>query len=306
MRVAFAGSSQFSLPSLRALAHAGHDVVVVVTAPDQPGDRGRPAPRPVRDLARELGLAVAQPPRFTAAVVSELQSARAELLIVCAYGQLLRRSVLEAFPLGAWGVHPSLLPRHRGAAPIAAAILEGDATTGVTIYSMDERMDAGPILTRAEVRVHPRATTPALTRELAEIAAELLVRTLEQHTSGALIPAPQDEEQASYTSKLTREDALVSWSMTAAHIDRLVRGLQPWPGTRCQLVGSTVKLLAGEPLTAGSGPGAPGDVLGTQGESLEVATGAGAYLIHLVQPPSAKPMTPAAFLRGRRPPAQVV
>lgn len=300
MRIAFAGSAEFSLPSLRALAGAGHEVVVVLTAPDRVGDRGRPAPRPVRDLAAELGLPVAQPERLTATAVSELQSARAELLVVCAYGQLLRKPVLEAFPLGAWGVHPSLLPRHRGASPIASTILGGDPTTGVTIYAMDERMDAGPILARVELPVAPRATTPVLADQLAQAGADLLLRTLTRYEAGAVVPTPQDETQATYSHKLSRADAAVCWSAPAVQIDRLVRALQPWPGAVCQLGGTTVKLLEGEPLPAAGEAASPGSLVGTVGESVKIATGEGAYLVHLVQPPSARSMTPAAFLRGRR------
>jgi methionyl-tRNA formyltransferase len=301
LRVAFAGSADFSLPSLRALVEAGHEVVLVLTAPDRLGDRGRPARRPVRDLAREMGLPVAQPARLAGPALAELESAKAELLVVCAYGQLLRQPALEAAPNGAWGVHPSLLPRHRGAAPIASAILAGDRSTGVTIYSMDERMDAGPILAQVELPLHPRATTPTLTDVLAAAGAELLLRTLEGYESGEVVPSPQDESRATYSHKLTRADAAISWSLPAVQIDRLVRALQPWPGAICELSGAAVKLLDGEPVPAGGEVAPPGSAIGAVGESVQVATGEGAYLVHLVQPPSARPMTPAAFLRGQRP-----
>lgn len=300
MRIVFAGSSEFALPSLRALAEAGHEVTLVLTAADRPGDRGRLAARPVSDLARKMGLAVAQPLRLTAAT-PEVEAARADLLVVCAYGQLLPEAVLAAFPLRAWGVHPSLLPRHRGASPIAAAILAGDDTTGVTIYAMDERMDAGPILAQATIAVEPRATTPSLTRELAQVASVLLVKALEQQRSGELTATPQDELLATYSHKLSRRDGVISWTMAAVEIDRLVRALQPWPGTSCELQGGPVKLLAGEPQPGDNAGHAPGALLGWEGDSARVATGAGAYLIHSVQPPSGKPMTPAAYVRGRRP-----
>ncbi|MHB1500826.1 MAG: methionyl-tRNA formyltransferase [Candidatus Dormibacteria bacterium] len=300
MRVAFAGSAGFSVPSLRALAESEHEVVRVLTVPDGLGARGHAAPRPVRDLALELGLPVAQPPRLTASRVLELELDRAELLIVCAYGQLLPEGVLATFGRGAWGVHPSLLPRHRGASPIPSAILAGDETTGVTIYQMDLRMDAGPILMQAAIPVPPRTTSPKLSEELALVASELLLETLHQAEEGNLSPMPQDDLVASYCAKMSRGDSVTSWDMPAEKIDRLVRALQPWPGAVAELGGRQLKLLSGEAMAAPDGSAPPGTVIGTVGEAVVVATGAGAYLVQLVQPSSSRAMTPAAFLRGQR------
>ena len=300
MRIVFAGSTTFALPSLSALARGPHEVAYVLTAPERKGDRGRPAERPVRDLARALGCQVMQPERADAAAFAEMGPL--DMLIVCAYGQLLADPVLSLFSHGAWGVHPSLLPRHRGASPIAAAILAGDVQTGVSIYQMDRRLDAGPVLARVGVAVPPRATTPSLTAMLAPTAADLLEATLDSFSAGQVVGSAQDEALATYAPKVTRDSGEMSWEMPATTIDRSVRALQPWPGSRANLCGSRVKLISGDvismPPALGEAP--PGQLLGMKGDSLAIATGAGAYLIEKLQPPGARPMTARDFLHGRR------
>lgn len=302
MRIAFAGSTTFSLPSLTALAGGPHELAWVLTAAERRGDRGRPAERPVRDLAQCLRLPVLQPERADARALTAAGAGDADLLIVCAYGQLLSDSVLALFHHGAWGVHPSLLPRHRGASPVASAILAGDVETGVSIYQMERRLDAGPVLAQVSAGVPPRATTPALTEMLASKAADLLLRTLESFTAGELEPRSQDEALATYAPKVTRGSGAVSWRMPAITIDRAVRALQPWPGTRADLCGSPVKLLSGEVMAprADIADAAPGDLLGIRDNAVAIATGAGAYLLQKLQPPGSRPMSALAFLHGRR------
>ncbi|MHB1522917.1 MAG: methionyl-tRNA formyltransferase [Candidatus Dormibacteria bacterium] len=295
MLVVFAGSGEFALGPLRALAASRHRVVAVVTAPDRIGDRGRPAPRPVRDLAGELGLPVLQPHRLGSDDLADGLSSGAELLVVCAYGQLVRRPVLEAFPRGAVGVHPSLLPRHRGASPVAAAVLAGDTVSGVTIYQMDDRLDAGPVLASESLPIAQGATTPMLQAALEAVAARLLPATLDLMEEGRIVPRPQAEDQATYAPRLSRADGRVSWAQPAEEIERRLRALQPWPGVTVELGGTEVKLLAG---SASSDPGPA-----SAPESVVVPTTSGAFQIDLVQPPGGRPMTAAAFLRGRRTPA---
>jgi methionyl-tRNA formyltransferase len=295
LQVVFAGSGEFALGPLRALAASRHRVVAVLTAPDGFGDRGRRAPRPVRDLAGELGLPVLQPHRLGAGDLADALRSGAELLVVCAYGQLVRRPLLEAFPRGAVGVHPSLLPRHRGASPVVAALLAGDTVSGVTIYQLDERLDAGPVLATESLPISGKATTPTLQEALEAVAAHLLPATLDLMEAGSIVPQPQAEDQATYAPRLSRADGRVSWGQPAEEIERRLRALQPWPGVTVELGGTEVKLLAG---SARSGPGPA-----SSPESVIVPTASGAFQIDLVQPPGGRPMTAAAFLRGRRSPA---
>ena len=292
MLVVYAGSGEFALGPLRALADSRHRVLAVLTAPESVGDRGRPAPRPVRDLAGELGLPVLQPTRLTTDDLAGALRAGAELLVVCAYGQLVRRPVLAAFPRGAVGVHPSLLPRHRGASPVAAAILAGDQVTGVTIYQMDERLDSGPILAAESLPISREATTPTLQASLEAVAARLLPATLDRLEQGRITPQPQSEGQATYAPRLSRADGRVSWDQPAEEIERRLRALQPWPGVRAELGGTEVKLLAGRARSD--------QAAASPSESVVVPTASGLFQIDLVQPSGGRPMTAAAFMRGRR------
>ena len=295
MLVVYAGSGEFALGPLRALAASRHRVLAVLTAPDSVGDRGRPAPRPVRDLAGELGPPVLQPTRLTTDDLAGALRAGAELLVVCAYGQLVRRPVLEALPRGAVGVHPSLLPRHRGASPVAAAILAGDQVTGVTIYQMDQRLDSGPTLAAESLPISREATTPTLQASLEAVAARLLPATLDRLEQGRITPQPQSEGQATYAPRLSRADGRVSWSQPAEEIERRLRALQPWPGVRAELGGTEVKLLAGRARSD--------QAAASPSESVVVPTASGLFQIDLVQPSGGRPMTAAAFMRGRRAPA---
>ncbi len=302
MRVVFAGSGDFAVPSLRALDQAGHSVVLVLTAPDRLGSRGRPARRPVRDLALELGAPLAKPDRLTVDSLGGISLDSAELLIVCDYGQLLPTSVLQLFQRGAVGVHPSLLPKLRGASPISGAILEGLRETGVTIYQMDSRMDAGPILAQRVQPVSSNVTAPSLSDQLAQLAAGLLIETMANLAELQEQAPAQDEADATFTTKVAKEDGEISWELGAETIDRKVRALQPWPGTVASIAGARVKLLAGRPgeLSQGLTAQPPGTILAVSAGSALVATGDGAYELDLLQPPGGTPMAPAAYLRGRR------
>jgi methionyl-tRNA formyltransferase len=306
LRIAFLGTADFAVPSLAACLEAGCDVAAVVTQPERPGDRGRPAPRPVGELARERGLPLLQPHRIREpAATAELLDLGLDALVVAAYGQILPIALLEGPRLGGVNVHGSLLPRWRGASPVAAAILAGDAETGVSIMRMDAGMDTGPVYAMRATPIAATETAPELTGRLAALGADLLVEVLAGLEAGTVTAVPQDGAAATLAPRLRRDDGRVDWSeMGAAEVDRRVRGLDPWPGVTAPLGGAEVRLLAGAPLSRGDGSGPPGTVLRTDREVAEVATREGVYAVRRVQPPGRRPMDAAAYLRGRRAPSQ--
>jgi len=283
------------VPSLRALLQAGHRLHLVVTQPDRPGHRLRLTPPPVKVAAQELGLEVFQPERIRAPEsVARLTVAAPELIVVVAYGQIVPRSVLEIPPRGVLNVHASLLPRHRGAAPVNHAILAGDRMTGVTIMRLDELLDHGPVLAARETEIGLGEDAVALGGRLALMGAELLVDVLARLDD--LRPVEQDHAAATQAPKLSREDGELDWSLAADEIDRRVRALQAWPGVTLPLGGRRVKVLRGRPLT---GSGRPGEVLAAGRDGVEVAAGHGSYLLEEVQPPGRRPMAPRGLVTVR-------
>ena len=240
----FIGTAAFAVPSLRALHRAGHDVALVVTQPDRPGHRMRLTPPAVKVAAVELGLEVFQPERIRAPeAVARLGALAPELVVVVAYGQIIPRSVLAIPPRGVLNVHGSLLPRHRGAAPIAGAILGGDEVTGITIMRMDEQLDHGPILAVRATVIAEGEDSVVLTSRLAQMGAELLVDTVARLES--IEAVEQDHAGATPAPRLRREDGELDWSVGTAEIDRRVRALQPWPGVTLPTKKGRVKVLRG-------------------------------------------------------------
>ena len=232
------------MPSLQALHAAGHEIQLVITQPTRPGHRKKPTPPQVKTAAEAVALPVIQPARIKAPEVAETMRAMApDLLVAVAYGQIIPESVLSIPRLGAVNVHASLLPRHRGAAPVAHAILSGDRETGVTIMRMDEQLDHGPILTSRKTVIGEREDAAVLTRRLAVMGAQLLVETLKHIEQ--IKPIDQEHEQATFTPRLRREDGELDWELGAAEIDRRVRGLQPWPGVTLPTKKGRVKVLSG-------------------------------------------------------------
>jgi methionyl-tRNA formyltransferase len=283
------------VPSLRALHRAGHDVALVVTQPDRPGNRMRLTPPAVKVAARELGLEVFQPERIRAPeAVDRLAALGPELAVVVAYGQIIPRSVLAIPPRGVLNVHGSLLPRHRGAAPIAHAILSGDTVTGVTIMQMDEQLDHGPILAMRETTIGPREDAAALAERMAAMGAELLVATVARLDE--ITPVEQDHAAATVAPKLAKQDGDLDWDLDAGELDRRVRGLHPWPGVTLPLAGERIKVLRGRPM---EGSGVPGEVLRVGRDGVEVAAGRGSYLLEEVQPPGRRAMAPQALVANR-------
>jgi methionyl-tRNA formyltransferase len=291
VRLAFMGSPDFAVPALRALHAAGHDVAAVYCQPPRPAGRGHAVRRcPVHVAAEALGLAVRTPARLRGNATAQAEFAALDLdaAVVAAYGLILPAPMLSAPRRGCLNIHASLLPRWRGAAPIQAAILAGDAQTGITIMQMDAGLDTGPILLQQAVPITEETTAAALHDTLAELGARLALRALAENPP----PTPQPAEGATYAPKLSRADGRLDWRQDAAALARRVRALNPWPGTFALLDGKPLKVLAAKPEP---GAGAPGTVLD---DALLVATGAGALRLLRVQAPGRAPLDAAAFLRG--------
>ncbi|MEO8899107.1 MAG: methionyl-tRNA formyltransferase [Candidatus Dormibacter sp.] len=302
MRIVFCGTAEFAVPALHALAET-HDVLAVVTQPDRAGSRGRPAARPVGDAASLLGLPVLRPERIRAPQsVAEITDLAPDALVVAAYGQIIPTALLEAPRYGGVNVHGSLLPRWRGAAPVAAAILCGDSRTGVSIMRMDAGLDTGAVYAMREIPVAATDTTPLLTERLAAHGAGLLLEVLEGLAAGTAAATAQDDALATHAPRLSRDDGRIEWAAASAvDIDRHVRALLPWPGTTAPLGGQRVRLLAGEVSGHVASPARPpGEVVAIVGDSVSVASAAGVYRVDFVHPPAGRPMSAAAYLRGRR------
>jgi methionyl-tRNA formyltransferase len=286
LRLVFAGTAPFAVPSLEALIAARHELSLVITQPDRPGNRNKILPTPVKQAALKRGLHVYQPDRVgSPESLAQIRWAAPELMVVVAYGQILPPELLEIPPLGVLNVHASLLPRHRGAAPIARSILAGDAVTGVSIMRMDSQLDHGPVLATRELPIGPRTTAAELTEALAALGAELLVEVvadLDGHPA-----AEQDHAGATLAPRLHKEEGRIDWSMPAEEIDRRVRALNPWPGTTATLANRELKILQGAPA---GGRGKPGEIVRATSDGLLVGTGEGAYLVEEVQLPSRRPM----------------
>ena len=287
------GSPAFAVPALRALHAAGHVIVAVYCQPPRPAGRGQAMRRCAVQVAAEaLGLAVRTPARLRQDAAAQAAFAALDLdaAVVAAYGLILPPAMLAAPRLGCLNIHASLLPRWRGAAPIQAAILAGDATTGITIMQMDAGLDTGPLLLHAAVPITAATTAAALHDMLAELGAGLILRVLDAPPS----PVPQPAAGATYALKLMRADGRLDWTQDALALARRVRALNPWPGTFCLADGAVLKILA---ASAEPGAGEPGTVLDA---ALLVATGAGALRLLVVQAPGRAPLAAEAFLRGRR------
>lgn len=305
LRVVFLGTPELALPVFAALLAApALEVVLAVTQPDRPAGRGRQlTPSPTRRLAEEHGVPVFQPERLRGEeALDRLRAVDADLFVITAYGQILRQTVLDLPRLGCLNVHPSLLPRHRGPAPIAAAILAGDEETGVTVMLTDRGMDTGPILTQTAVPLHAGETTASLTPQLIALGAELLLQTIPAWANGQLTPLPQDEAVATYSHTFTREDGLIAWERPAREIARQIRALNPWPRAYTFSAGKRLLLLdAREELTVPPDDGmAPGTVVAGAAWGLLVATGDGLLRLLEVQPEGRRAVSAATYLRGQR------
>jgi methionyl-tRNA formyltransferase len=295
------GTPAFACPSLATLLARRDRVVGVVCQPDRPQGRGLTlTPPPVKTLALEHGVPVLQPTKVRDGTFREaLRELAPDLVVVAAYGRILPRDVLELPPHGCINVHASLLPRHRGAAPIAHAILAGDPTTGVCIMEMIEEMDAGAVLLRRETPILPDDTTGTLTERLAALGGEALDAAIDGLQAGTLVAVPQPAEGVTFAPKIERAQARLDWTRDAAALERLVRAMQPEPIAYTTLDGRTLRVFraAVDPAPANAEPGV---VVAAGKDGIAVATGSGTLRLLEVQAEGKKRLDAAAFLAGRR------
>ncbi|MBA4490563.1 methionyl-tRNA formyltransferase [Paracoccus sp. S1E-3] len=296
MRVVFMGTPEFSVAALKAVA-AAHEVICVYTQPPREAGRGqKPRPSPVQAAAEALGIEVRCPRSLKGAEAqAEFAALGADVAVVVAYGLILPRAVLDAPRLGCLNIHASILPRWRGAAPIHRAIMAGDAETGVAIMQMEAGLDTGPVLAEARTPIGPEETTADLHDRLAAMGAGLIVDVLARLPMAAV---PQPAEGVTYASKIDKAEARIDWTRPAAEVDRLIRGLSPFPGAWCEIAGERVKLLRSRVI---AGDGAPGEVLG----GFRVACGIGAVEVLQAQRAGKRPMEASEILRGLSLPARL-
>jgi methionyl-tRNA formyltransferase len=299
IRIVFFGTPEFAVPTLDALLQSKHLVVGVVTQPDRPRGRGQQTTESaVKARAAAAAVPVLQPLNLKDdSFLRQLRGLRPHVGVVAAYGRILPDAVLALPPLGLINVHASLLPRHRGAAPVHRAIIAGDSATGVTIMRVVKALDAGPMLAVASRPILPDETSVAVERDLARIGAQLLASTLEELRAGRVTETPQDDSAATYASRLTKDDGLVDWGLPGMRIHNLIRGLHPWPHAFTYLEGRRIILLKSTPLS-GSYGGEPGTIVEATGDRLIVASGVGTVGLLEIQPEGKRAMTPREFLAG--------
>ena len=297
-RIVFMGSPDFSIPTLSALIK-NYDVVGVVTQPDRPAGRGKKLKSPpVKELALEESIPVIQPKRLKdEGVFEEITNWSPDLIVVVAFGQILRTNILELPPYGCINVHASLLPRWRGAAPIQAAIYHGDSETGVTIMKMDSGIDTGPILTQQSTKILPGESAESLSKRLSILGSVLLIETLKGYLDGAIFPHEQTSDNATYAPMIKKEDGKLDFHKSAVELERQIRAYYPWPGCFIKLDGDRIKIINAKPeLSLNFKPGE----LGVYESFPVVGTSRGALLLQTVQPEGKKQMSGDVFLRGYR------
>lgn len=302
LRLVFAGTPDFAVPSLRACLVSGAEVVAVYTQPDRPAGRGRKlAPSPVKQAALAAGVAVEQPETLRdAAVRARLAAHAPDLIVVVAYGLILPKSVLALPRLGCWNVHASLLPRWRGAAPIQRAILAGDAETGVDLMQMEAGLDTGPVLLERRTPIAPDDTGGSLHDRLAALGAEVLAEGLARVLRGeALMPTPQAAQGVTYAHKLDKAEARLDWNESALTLARKVRAFDPWPVAEAEIHGERMRLWSAEPVPA-SVQAAPGSLVATHRDAIDVATGDGLLRIRELQREGGRRVAVRDWLNARR------
>lgn len=310
-RLVFMGSPAFALPSLERLLETGYRIAAVFTQPDREVGRGRASqPPPVKRLAESAGLRVLQPESLRKPdVLQELADLRPDLIVIVAYGHILRPSVLAIPRSGTINVHASLLPRYRGPSPVVAALLDGLTETGVSIMLVDEGTDTGPVLARAQEPIHPEDTAGTLSVRLAQLGADLLVETLPRWLAGDLTPEPQNPAEASFTRLLQKDDGVINWTVPAVDIWRRVRAFNPWPGASTTLSGVAVQILQAWPVDDGT-RGEPGRIqpfkqrlnvpANLPRPTFAVQTGSGLLLPLYLQKAGRRALAAGDFLNGER------
>jgi len=298
LRIVFMGSPDFAVPALEALIASPHEVVLVMTQPDKPAGRGKRVAAPsVKLVAERAGIPIVQPKSARKPEVGEaLRETGADLGVVVAYGKILPRAVLDAFPHGCFNIHGSMLPRYRGAAPIQWALINGETRTGVTIMKLDEGMDTGPMLLAREIAIEPDDTSADLFERLAPLGAELLLEALSRLEAGTLTETPQDPALATYAPMLKKADGILDFSLPANAVRDRVRGVTPWPGATTTLNQEPLKLF-GATVVDREGPA--GTVLGFEAAGIIVGCGENACAFREVQAAGRKRVSAVDFSRGR-------
>ena len=300
MRIIFMGTPDFSVPTLEALVASEHEVAAVVTQPDKPKGRGKEIHMsPVKECALKHNIPVYQPVRARdEAFVEEMRTLKPDAMVVIAFGQILPKSLLDLPKYGCVNIHASLLPKYRGAAPIQWAVINGDEETGITTMMMDVEMDTGDMLEKTVVKLNPDETGGSLHDKLAEAGGDLILETLRGLEAGTLTRIPQEGETC-YAGMITKTLGKIDWTKDAASIERLIRGMSPWPSAYTSLGTKTVKLWKAQVLPQGPEAKAePGTVVSVSKDSFSVQTGDGLLLIRELQLEGKKRMETAAFLRG--------
>lgn len=302
MRIAFMGTPEFAVPSLRALVEAGYEVAGVFTQPDRPAGRGKKLSAcPVKQYAQENGLKVFQFERLRRPEgVGTLRALEPDMVVTAAFGQILSQALLDIPRLGTVNVHASLLPGHRGAAPVNWCIIAGESVSGVTTMLTDAGLDTGDILLKRSTPVGEEETAGELTVRLAQLGAQLLIETIRGIEAGSITPVKQDEARASYEPMLKKETGRINFELPAREIVNLVRGVNPWPGAWTGFMGGQLKIWRARAVEAPR-PGLPGEVLLANAKSgLVVACGQGALEVIEMQAPNARRMTARAYLAGKQ------
>jgi methionyl-tRNA formyltransferase len=299
LRIVYAGTPEFAVPALEAVASSGHALLAVCTQPDRPAGRGRaPRPSPVKSRAQELGVPVLQPATLNDSTAAATFAAfRPDVLVVVAYGLLLPPAILAVPRLCCINLHASLLPRWRGAAPVQRAILAGDGTTGVTIMRLEPGLDTGPVYAAERVAIGAADTAASLGARLASCGAPLLLGVLAAVEAGTAAAVPQPADGVSYARKIEKQEALIDWSLSAAALDRQVRALVPWPIAETRWRGAQLRIHVAEPLEAAAGA-APGTIVAAGAAGLDVATGSGRLRLESVQLAGRRVVTAREFASG--------
>jgi methionyl-tRNA formyltransferase len=299
VNVVFMGTPDFAVPALQKLM-VTQNVTGVVTQPDRPAGRGRQLqPPPIKVVAEAAAIPVYQPPSLRRAEAAEpIRAWQPDLIVVAAFGQILRPHLLDLPPHGCLNIHASLLPRWRGASPIQHALLAGDSETGISLMQMDVGMDTGPVYVRESLAILPDDTAASLHDRLALLAGAMIERYLPQILAGELTAVPQDNNQATYAPLIKKEDGRLDWQQPAVELERRIRALTPWPGAYTTWQGKRLKILAAQPVTnAALAEGEPGDVIGSL-ETAVIRTGDGGLELLELQLEGKRPATIAEFLRG--------
>ena len=300
MRIIFMGTPDFSVPTLEALVASEHEVAAVVTQPDKPKGRGKEIHMsPVKECALKHNIPVYQPVRARdEAFVEEMRTLKPDAMAVIAFGQILPKSLLDLPKYGCVNIHASLLPKYRGAAPIQWAVINGDEETGITTMMMDVEMDTGDMLEKTVVKLNPDETGGSLFDRLSLLGGDLILSTLSKLEKGEITPQPQDHAQATYVKKISKSMGDIDWTMDAVSIERLVRGLNPWPSAFTRWNGKMLKIWEAKVLPDLETKAPCGSVISASDEGLKIQTGNGVLCVTSLQLEGKKRMDTAAFLRG--------